>query len=76
MVSAIKGKEGIELCQRVMPDLIILDLMLPVLSGDNVLKQLRTFNILLARQIHKDFALKKSFVSAVTKVLKLLILLM
>ena len=41
--SALNGKEGIELCQRVMPDLIILDLMLPVLSGDNVLKQLRTF---------------------------------
>jgi len=35
--SAPNGKEGIELCQRFLPDLIILDLMLPVLSGDNVL---------------------------------------
>ena len=41
--SAPNGKEGIELCQRIMPDLIILDLMLPVLSGDNVIKQIRTF---------------------------------
>ena len=41
--SAPNGKEGIELCQRMMPDLIIMDLMLPVLSGDNVIKQLRTF---------------------------------
>lgn len=41
--SAPNGKEGIELCQSFLPDLIILDLMLPVLSGDHVLKQLRTF---------------------------------
>jgi len=41
--SAPNGKEGIELCQRILPDLIILDLMLPVLSGDLVLRQLRLF---------------------------------
>ena len=41
--SAPNGKEGIELCKRILPDIIILDLMLPALSGDNVLKQLRTF---------------------------------
>ncbi len=38
--SAPNGKEGIELCKRILPDIIILDLMLPALSGDNVLKQL------------------------------------
>lgn len=41
--SASNGKEGIELCQKFLPDLVILDLMLPVLSGDNVIKQLRAF---------------------------------
>ena len=38
-----QGKEGVDLCQKVLPDLIILDLMLPLLSGDNVLRQLRIF---------------------------------
>lgn len=41
--SATNGKEGVDLCQNFFPDLIILDLMLPILSGDNVIKQLRTF---------------------------------
>ena len=41
--SASNGKEGVDLCQKVLPDLIILDLMLPLLSGDNVLRQLRIF---------------------------------
>ena len=41
--SATNGKEGLDLCQNFLPDLIILDLMLPVLSGDNVIKQIRTF---------------------------------
>ena len=40
---AANGKEGIDLCRKFLPDLIILDLMLPILSGDNVIKQLRTF---------------------------------
>ena len=41
--SAPNGRDGIELCQKMLPDLIILDLMLPVLSGDHVLRQLRSF---------------------------------
>ncbi len=41
--SAADGKEGVNLCKNFLPDLIILDLMLPILSGDNVIKQLRTF---------------------------------
>ncbi len=41
--SAPNGKEGLNLCQNVLPDLIILDLMLPVLSGERLLQQLRTF---------------------------------
>lgn len=40
---APNGKEGLNLCQNVLPDLIILDLMLPALSGEKLLRQLRTF---------------------------------
>ena len=41
--SAPNGREGIDLCQKFLPDLIILDLMLPILNGDHVIKQLRTY---------------------------------
>ncbi|MDE7422681.1 MAG: response regulator transcription factor [Lachnospiraceae bacterium] len=40
---ASDGNKGVELCQSFLPDLIILDLMLPILSGVKVLKELRTF---------------------------------
>ena len=42
--SAPNGREGIDLCQKFLPDLIILDLMLPILNGDHVIKQLRTYS--------------------------------
>lgn len=35
------GKEGIELCERFRPDLVILDIMLPDLNGVEVLRRLR-----------------------------------
>ena len=41
--SASNGKEGVLLCKKFSPDLILLDLMLPALSGDGVLKRLREF---------------------------------
>lgn len=41
--SATDGQGGIDLCRKFMPDLIVLDLMLPGLSGNDVLKQLRIF---------------------------------
>jgi len=40
---APNGKEGLNLCRNILPDLIILDLMLPALSGEKLLQQLRTF---------------------------------
>src|ERR1700704_932677 len=35
------GQEGLRKAQTLLPDLIILDLMLPVLSGQDVLRELR-----------------------------------
>ena len=36
------GQEGLRKAQTILPDLIILDLMLPVLSGQEVLRELKT----------------------------------
>lgn len=38
---ALNGIEGINLCKSFVPDLIILDIMLPGLNGDDVLQKLR-----------------------------------
>ena len=35
---ALNGAEGIELCKSLVPDLIILDIMLPKLNGNDVLR--------------------------------------
>lgn len=39
--TASNGQEGLALAKSVMPDLIILDLMLPIVSGFDVLKGLK-----------------------------------
>jgi DNA-binding response OmpR family regulator len=41
---AENGKEGLELIDRVRPDLILLDLMMPIMSGDKMLAELRKTN--------------------------------
>ena len=41
VVTATTGKEGIELARSEKPDLIILDITLPDIKGDEVLKQLK-----------------------------------
>lgn len=39
--AALDGKAGLELIHEEMPELVLLDLMLPELSGDQVLKAMR-----------------------------------
>ena len=43
---AESGEAGIEAARRTAPDLVILDLILPVMSGDQVARQLRDEGIL------------------------------
>jgi DNA-binding response OmpR family regulator len=42
-ISAYKGKEGVNLVEKEMPDVVLLDLGLPDMSGFDVLKQIRHF---------------------------------
>ncbi len=39
---AENGKLGLELCERLKPDLILLDLMMPEMNGDEMLAKMRT----------------------------------
>ena len=39
--TAGNGKLGLELAEKMRPDIILLDLMMPVMNGDEVLKQIR-----------------------------------
>lgn len=36
------GKEGLVLCQQIQPDLVLLDLMMPEMTGEQMLAQMRT----------------------------------
>ena len=39
--TAANGKLGLELAEKMKPDIILLDLMMPEMTGDQVLKELR-----------------------------------
>jgi DNA-binding response OmpR family regulator len=40
--TAADGKHGLELAEKMKPDIILLDLMMPEITGDQVLKELRS----------------------------------
>lgn len=44
MISAHHGVEGLKLMKTCMPNLVILDIMLPYKSGDEVLREIRQFS--------------------------------
>lgn len=39
--TAENGKLGLELCEKMQPDIILLDLMMPEMTGDEMLEKLR-----------------------------------
>ena len=39
---AENGKLGLELCEQMKPDLVLLDLMMPEMNGDEMLEKMRT----------------------------------
>ncbi|MFC2048055.1 response regulator transcription factor [Chloroflexota bacterium] len=44
LLSTFHGKEGVELVKKELPDIVILDLMLPDTDGFEVLRQIRSFS--------------------------------
>ena len=41
IIEAVNGKEGLECVERETPDLIVLDMIMPVMDGEEFIKQLR-----------------------------------
>ena len=62
---ACNGAEGLELAEQIKPDLILLDLRMPVMSGDDMLEKLRTtdwganIRVIILTNISKDEAPSK-----------------
>ncbi len=51
VVSAVDGRSGIELAERLQPDLILLDIQLPLMDGYAVARALRAVEALAATPI-------------------------
>lgn len=62
VATASNGETGFELCERERPDLILLDLRMPVMSGDAMLAKLRAedwgaqIRVIILTNISKDEA--------------------
>ena len=60
--AAYNGEEGLKVFDEFMPDLILLDLRMPVMSGDEMLEKLRSFDkgssvrVIVLTNISKDEA--------------------
>ncbi|HSX47605.1 MAG TPA: response regulator [Patescibacteria group bacterium] len=59
---AFNGQEGLTHAENYMPDIILLDLLMPVISGEEMLKQMRKFpwgasiKVIILTNISKDEA--------------------
>jgi len=62
---AKNGQEGLELVEKIMPDMILLDLMMPVMSGEEMLKAMRktswgkTLPVIILTNIGDDAVIEK-----------------
>jgi DNA-binding response OmpR family regulator len=62
--AAYNGKQGLELCEKMLPDLILLDLRMPIMNGDEMLEKLRstawgsTMRVIILTNISRDEAPK------------------
>ncbi len=60
--TAVNGAEGLELVKRLRPDLLLLDLMMPIMTGPEMLAQLRAedwgsdVRVIVLTNISKDEA--------------------
>jgi DNA-binding response OmpR family regulator len=60
--TAHDGRAGLQLCEEFMPDLILLDLRMPVMTGDEMLEKLRStewganMRVVILTNISKDEA--------------------
>lgn len=62
VVTANNGKEGLELAEKTKPDIILLDLMMPEMTGDEMLKKMRAtdwgknIKVIVLTNVSKDEA--------------------
>ena len=65
VVTAENGKVGLEVAEKEKPDIILLDLMIPVMTGDEMLRELRKSDwgkdtkVIILTNVSKDDAEKK-----------------
>lgn len=62
VITAVNGKEGLVVAEKEKPDIILLDLMMPEMSGDEMLKRLRAtdwgknIKVIILTNVGKDEA--------------------
>jgi DNA-binding response OmpR family regulator len=65
VISAHNGKDGLQVIEKDIPDIILLDLMMPEMNGDEMLAQLRktdwgkNIKVIILTNISKDEASKE-----------------
>jgi two-component system KDP operon response regulator KdpE len=61
VIGAANGKEALDLARTAKPDVVVLDILMPVMDGFEVLKQLRTFsNVPVIVATAKEFTSDKA----------------